>query len=225
MNKQTILVIDDEQQIRKLLEITLESNNYKVIQADKGTLGLTLAASYSPDLILLDIDLPDKNGQDVLKELRQWYEKAIIMLSVLNSEEIIVNALDSGATDYLTKPFRTAELLARIRNAIKRNNSEINETKLIFDDLEIDVLARVAKLNNEILKLTLTEYNLLLLFAQNQGRVLTQQYILKCIWGVGSQTEAQYLRVFVGSLRKKIEKNPSKPIHIITESRIGYRFQ
>jgi two-component system KDP operon response regulator KdpE len=225
MNKQTILIIDDEPQIRKLLEITLDANNYKVIQADTARLGISLIANHNPDLVLLDIELPDKSGQEILKEVRQWYSHAIIMLSVLNSEDDIVNALDNGATDYLTKPFRTAELLARIRNAIKRNLATNNETILKFDDIEIDVVARLVKRNNEILKLTSTEYNLLLLFAQNSGRVLTQQYILKNIWGVGSQTEAQYLRVFVGTLRKKIEQNPSKPVHIITESRIGYRFQ
>jgi two-component system KDP operon response regulator KdpE len=225
MNKYTILVVDDEPQIRKLLEITLETNNYKVIEADTAHLGISLMANHNPDLVLLDIELPDKSGQEILKEVRQWYGNAIIMLSVLNSEDDIVKALDNGATDYLTKPFRTAELLARIRNAIKRNQSNANDTILTFDDLEIDVVARVAKRSNKIIKLTSTEYNLLLLFAQNHGKVLTQQYILKQIWGVGSQTEAQYLRVFVGTLRKKIENNPSKPVHIITESRIGYRFQ
>jgi two-component system KDP operon response regulator KdpE len=225
MSKQTILVVDDEPQIRKLLEITLESNDYKVIQAENARFGISLVANYNPDLVLLDIELPDKNGQDILKELRQWYHNAIIMLSVLNTEDQIVTALDNGATDYLTKPFRTAELLARIRNAIKRNQGLDSNTILQFDDLEIDALARVVKLKNEIVKLTSTEYNLLLLLAQNQGRVLTQQFILKHIWGVGSQTEAQYLRVFIGTLRKKIEVNPNKPIHIITESRIGYRFQ
>lgn len=225
MNKHTILVIDDEPQIRKLLEITLEANDYKVIQAENAHLGISLVANHNPDLVLLDIELPDKSGQEILKELRQWYNNAIIMLSVLNAEEHIVTALDNGATDYLTKPFRTAELLARIRNAIKRNQVIDSNTILQFDDLEIDALARVVKLNNEIIKLTSTEYNLLLLLAQNQGRVLTQQFILKQIWGVGSQFEAQYLIVFVGTLRKKIEVNPNKPVHIITESRIGYRFQ
>ncbi len=225
MNKPTVLIIDDEPQIQKLLEITLDANNYKVIQADTAHLGISLIANHNPDLVLLDIELPDKSGQEVLTEVRQWYSNAIIMLSVLNNEEVIVKALDSGATDYLTKPFRTAELLARIRNAIKRNQSNANDSILIFDDIEINAIARLVKRNNAILKLTHTEYNLLLLFAQNHGRVLTQQYILKSIWGVGSQSEAQYLRVFVGTLRKKIEQNPSKPIHIITESRIGYRFQ
>ncbi len=225
MNKETILIIDDEPQIRKLLEIILETNNYKVIQAGTAHLGVALLANHNPDLLLLDIDLPDKSGLEVLQEVRQWYKNAIIMLSVFTGEDEIVKALDNNASDYLTKPFRTAELLARIRNAIKRNHSISSEITLIFDNLEIDIVARVVKLNNEIVKLTSTEFNLLLLLAQNQGKVLTQQFILKQIWGVGSQTETQYLRVFIGNLRKKIETNPSKPVHIITESRIGYRFQ
>ena len=227
MNKPTILVIDDEPQIRKLLEITLEVNNYKVILADTAQLGISLLLNHNPDLVLLDIDLPDISGHQVLVEVRQWYKNAILILSVINNEEDIVKALDHGATDYLTKPFRTAELLARIRNGIKQNHihSNSNDTKLVFDNLEIDIVARIVKNKNEIVKLTATEYSLLLLLAQNNGRVLTQQFILKQIWGVGSQSEAQYLRVFVGNLRKKIELNPSSPLHIITESGIGYRFQ
>ncbi|NHM02669.1 response regulator [Flavobacterium difficile] len=225
MNKAEILVIDDEAQIRKLLEITLESNDFKVIQAETGKQGILLAANHSPDLILLDLGLPDKSGHEILKELRTWYTKSIIILSVIDQEEDIVKALDNGATDYLTKPFRNAELMARIRAAIRRNTSENNAVISQFNDLEIDVVARTVKKNNEFLKLTSTEFNLLALFIKNEGRVLTHQYILKEIWGVGSQTETQYLRVFVGTLRKKIEENPNHPIHIITESGVGYRFQ
>ncbi len=224
MNKAEILIIDDEPQIQKLLEITLESNDYKVVQAQTGKEGITLAASYNPDLILLDIGLPDKNGQEVLKELKTWFNKAIIILSVQNNEQDIVRALDNGATDYLTKPFRTAELLARIRSAIRRNLGPEPNTLIESGDLQIDLAARTVKRKNEIIKLTATEFNLLSLFARNEGRVLTHQYILKEIWGVGHQTETQYLRVFVGTLRKKIEDNPNHPNHIITESGVGYRF-
>jgi two-component system KDP operon response regulator KdpE len=225
MNKAEILVIDDEAQIRKLLEITLESNDFKVIQAETGKQGILLAANHAPDLILLDLGLPDTSGHEILKELRTWYTKSIIILSVIDQEEDIVKALDNGATDYLTKPFRNAELMARIRAAIRRNTSENNAVISHFNDLEIDVVARTVKKNNEFLKLTSTEFNLLALFIKNEGRVLTHQYILKEIWGVGSQTETQYLRVFVGTLRKKIEENPNHPVHIITESGVGYRFQ
>ena len=225
MNKTEILIIDDEPQIRKLLEITLESNGYKVVQAETGKEAVIQAASHPPELILLDIGLPDKSGHEILKELRQWYNKSIIILSVQNNETDIVTALDNGATDYLSKPFRTAELLARIRSAIRRNQTPNNTTVVDAGDLQIDLAARTVKKNNEVLKLTSTEFNLISLFARNEGRVLTHRFILKEIWGVGYQTETQYLRVFVGSLRKKIEDNPNNPLHIITESGVGYRFQ
>lgn len=225
MNKAEILIIDDEPQIRKLLEITLESNGYKVLQAENGKEGIIQAASHPPELILLDIGLPDKSGHEILKELRQWYNKSIIILSVQNSETDIVTALDNGATDYLSKPFRSAELLARIRSAIRRNQSTNNTTIMDAGDLQIDLAARTVRKNNELIKLTSTEFNLLSLFARNEGRVMTHRFILKEIWGVGYQTETQYLRVFVASLRKKIEENPNNPLHLITESGVGYRFQ
>jgi two-component system, OmpR family, KDP operon response regulator KdpE len=224
MNKPEILIIDDEPQIRKLLEISLESNDYKVWQAETGKDGILMAANHPPELILLDIGLPDKNGHEVLKELRTWYHKSIIILSVQNTEADIVTALDNGATDYLTKPFRTAELLARIRSALRRNHPANIHHLVEFGDIQIDLAARIVKKKNDLLKLTSTEYNLLSLFVQNEGRVLTHQYLLREIWGVGYQTETQYLRVFVASLRKKIEENPNQPKHIITESGVGYRF-
>jgi two-component system KDP operon response regulator KdpE len=224
MNKAEILVIDDEAPIRKLLEITLESNEYKVWLAETGKEGILLAVNHPPELILLDLGLPDKSGHEILKGLRTWYNKAIIILSVQDSEEDIVKALDNGATDYLTKPFRTAELLARIRSVIRRNQTQNDNSLLTSGNLEIDFVARIIKRDNETLKLTATEFNLLALFMKNEGRVLTHQYILKEIWGVGYQTETQYLRVFVATLRKKIEENPNQPKHIITESGVGYRF-
>ncbi|HEX5624393.1 MAG TPA: response regulator [Saprospiraceae bacterium] len=224
MNKAELLVIDDEPQIRKLLEITLESNDYKVWQAESGKEGILMAANHPPELILLDIGLPDMNGHDVLKALRQWYNKAIIIVSVQNSETDIVTALDNGATDYLTKPFRTAELLARIRAAIRRNQSPNDKSSLTCGDIHIDLVSRKVRKNEESIKLTATEYNLLILFAKNEGRVLTHRYLLKEIWGPAYQTETQYLRVFIGTLRKKIEDNPNHPLHIITESGVGYRF-
>lgn len=224
MNKAEILIIDDEPQIRKLLEIALESNGYKVWQADNGKDGIIMTASHPPDVILLDIGLPDKSGHEILKELRDWYSKSIIVLSVQNSEQDIVRALDNGATDYLTKPFRTGELLARIRSAIRRNSADEKNSILVSGNLQIDLIARTVKLNGEPVKLTSTEYSLLSLFAKNEGRVLTHQFILKEIWGVGYQAETQYLRVFVGTLRKKIEEDPNQPKHIITQSGVGYRF-
>lgn len=225
MNKAEILVIDDEPQIRKLLQINLESNDYKVCQASSGKEGLMVAASHPPDLILLDIGLPDKSGHEILKELREWYNKPIIILSVQDNEVDIVSALDNGATDYLTKPFRTGELLARIRSAIRRSQHTENNSTIICGDIEIDLISRIVKRNGETIKLTSTEYNLLALFAKNEGKVLTHQYILKEIWGYSYQTETHYLRVFVGTIRKKLEENPHNPKHIITESGVGYRFE
>lgn len=224
MNKGEILIIDDEPQIRKLLKIVLESNDYKVVQASTGNEGINLAAHHSPDLIILDLGLPDESGHKVLLELRSWFEKSIIILSVRDSEEDIIKALDNGATDYLTKPFRTGELLARIRSSIRTNLEKEIQPIIISGDITIDLSSRIVTLKNKELKLTSTEYNLLVLFAQNQDKVLTHQYILKSIWGPGSQTETQYLRVFIAQLRKKIEKNPNSPEHFITASGVGYRF-
>lgn len=225
MNEINVLIIDDEPQIRKLLEIGLGESGCRIHQAASGKEGLLLAANHAPDVILLDLGLPDVPGRQLLKELRQWYSKAIIILSVQNSEAEIISALDDGATDYLTKPFRMGELSARIRSAIRRNNTEDDMVKIIVDDLEIDLAARVVKLYNEVIKLTATEYNLLALLAKNHGRVLTHHFILKAVWGMGYQAETQYLRVFIAQIRKKIEKNPNEPKHIITESGVGYRFQ
>ncbi|MEN9698921.1 MAG: hypothetical protein RLZZ301_119 [Bacteroidota bacterium] len=224
MNKAEILVIDDEPQIRKLLEITLESNQYKVWQAASGKEGIVMAANHPPELILLDLSLPDMSGHEVLKELKKWYTKSVIILSVINNEADIVSALDHGASDYLTKPFRSAELLARIRAAIRRTQQTETKPVVHFGELSIDFGARLVMRNQEAIKLTSTEYNILILLVQNEGRVLTHSLILKEIWGVGAQTETQYLRVFIRTIRKKIENNPHKPEHILTESGVGYRF-
>ncbi|MFN8166790.1 MAG: response regulator transcription factor [Bacteroidia bacterium] len=224
MNKTELLIIDDEAQIRKLLEITLENNGYKVTSATCGKEGITMAATRPPDVILLDLGLPDMNGQEVLTQLRTWYNKAILILSVLDDEEEIVRALDNGATDYLTKPFRTAELLARIRSAIRHHHLPNENTIIKTFSLEINLTDRIVLKNGEAIKLTNTEYKLLVLLARNQGRVLTHHYILKEIWGTGYQEQTQYLRVFIGTLRKKIEDNPDDPKHIVTESGVGYRF-
>ena len=224
MNPAEILIIDDEPQIRKLLQINLESNGYKVTLAENAKEGLILAANHPPALILLDIGLPDANGHEVLQRLREWYSHPIIMLSVLNNEQDIVRALDAGATDYLCKPFRTGELMARIRSSLRNRQGEMTDNTITVGTLQLDLTARVLKKHNEIVKLTGTEYNLIALFFRNEGKVLTHQYILREIWGVGFQSETQYLRVFVAQLRKKIEDDHNHPKHIVTESGVGYRF-
>lgn len=220
----SILVIDDEIQIRKLLEISLEANDYKVLFAIDGKEGIVMAASHQPDLILLDLGLPDEDGQDVLIKLREWYNNPIIILSVKSAEDEIVRALDSGANDYLTKPFRTQELLARMRTALRGNTLQNNEPTATFGAVSIDLASRTVKVKEEMVKLTATEYTLLTLLLKNDGRVLTHQYILKEIWGQSYSEQTQYLRVFVAQLRKKLEDDPNRPKYILTESGVGYRF-
>lgn len=224
MNSATILVIDDESQIRKLLEITLEANGYKTEFAVNAKEGLMLAANHPPDLVILDLGLPDDDGQNVLVQLREWFKNPIIILSVKSAEEEIVKALDNGANDYLTKPFRTQELLARVRAALRNLVGTSSEPIVSMDNIQIDFSARIVKVDNEVLKLTATEYTLLSMLIKNEGRVLTHQYILKEVWGPSYVDQTQYLRVFIAQLRKKIEKDPNRPKHILTESGIGYRF-
>jgi two-component system KDP operon response regulator KdpE len=224
MNNASILIIDDEAQIRKLLNITLQSNDYKVHEASTGKEGLQLVADHPPDLILLDLGLPDENGHEVLKHLREWFSNPIVIISVQSNELDIVKALDNGANDYLVKPFRTGELLARIRSALRKAATEPNIPIGNFQDLSIDFVNRIVKKDNVVIKLTAKEYSLLSLLARNEGKVLTHQYLLNQVWGALHQNESQYLRVFIAQLRKKVENNPNRPSHIITESGIGYRF-
>jgi two-component system KDP operon response regulator KdpE len=221
----TILIIDDEVQIRRLLEITLGASGYKIKEAVNGKEGIVTAPTYNPAVIILDLGLPDMDGQEVLLKLREWYLNPIIILSVRNSEDDIVKALDNGANDYLTKPFRTGELLARIRTAFRSLQRETDSNALLsFQDLTIDIPNHTVKKQDEFVKLTSTEFSLLSLLAKNSGKVLTHQYILREIWGFGYIKQTQYLRVFITQLRKKIENDHYKPQYIITESGIGYRF-
>jgi two-component system, OmpR family, KDP operon response regulator KdpE len=219
-----ILIIDDEIQIRRLLDITLSAYGYNISEASTGKEGLIKAAIVHPVLIILDLGLPDFEGFEILKKLREWFQKPIIILSVRNSEEDIVKALDNGANDYLTKPFRTGELLARIRVAIRQSQGNPDNPCLTFGDLTVDLGNHTVRKKNELIKLTSTEFSLLALLARNEGRVLTHQYILKEVWGMGYVEQTQYLRVFIAQLRKKIEDNPAKPEFLNTESGIGYRF-
>jgi two-component system KDP operon response regulator KdpE len=224
MNKAEILIIDDEEQIRRMLEITLKTNNYLVTEAATGNEGLIMASNHPPDLILLDLGLPDKDGMTVLQELREWHTGPVIILSVQDSEEVIIKALDKGANDYLSKPFRTGELLARIRSALRSSPTEESEPIVNSEDLQIDLLTRTVKKKGELVKLTNTEYNLLSIFARNDGKVLTRQYLLRAVWGPGFISQSQYLRVFIAQIRKKIEDDPNRPQYLLTESGVGYRF-
>ena len=168
--------------------------------------------------------LPDIDGHEVLKKLREWYFKPVIILSVRSAEEEIIRALDHGANDYLTKPFRTGELLARVRAALRTGENKTGEAVIVSGKVNIDLANHVVRKQEEIIKLTSTEFSLLSLLAQNRGRVLTHQFILKEVWGFGYIEQSQYLRVFIAQLRKKLEDDPAKPAMIVTESGIGYRF-
>ena len=224
MSKAEILIIDDEPQIRKMLEITLQTNGYLSKSAVSAKEGLIMAANHPPELILLDLGLPDENGHVVLQKLRQWYTNPVIILSVQKNEEDIIKALDNGANDYLSKPFRTGELLARIRSALRDSIAEDGDTTLNFNDLQIDLSTRMVKKNNQLVKLTSTEYNLLAILIKNEGKVLTHQYLLRAIWGPGFINQSQYLRVFIAQIRKKIETDANRPEYLLTESGVGYRF-
>jgi two-component system KDP operon response regulator KdpE len=220
----TILIIDDEVQIIRLLEITLRSADYRINEASTGRDGLMQAAMHPPDLILLDLGLPDEDGQSILVKLREWYVSPIIILSVRDSEDEIIRALDNGANDYLVKPFRTGELLARIRTVLRNYNRSESKSVIQSHDISIDLVNRTVRKGDTIIRLTSTEYSLLALLAKNENRVLTHQFILMKIWGPGYVEQSQYLRVFIAQLRKKIEDNPNHPVIIVTEPVIGYRF-
>ncbi len=222
-NKPTILVIDDEQQIQRLLELTLKQKGFTVRLASTGNDGTIMAASERPELIILDLGLPDLDGLQVLRKIREWSSVPVLILSVRASESDIVSCLDAGADDYLVKPFRTGELLARVRAALRHRQTLEEKSTFSTHGLTVDLQGRTAKRGNEFVKLTATEYSLLALFVRNAGRVLTHKFILEQVWGPAHVEEAQYTRVYVGSLRKKIEKDPSNPKILLTESGIGYR--
>ena len=225
MVQHTIVLIDDEPQIRKILSISLEAEEYRVIETANGKEGIVQTATQHPQLVIVDLGLPDMDGFTILKEIRSWSNVPVIILSVRNSEEDIVRALDLGADDYLTKPFNTSELLARIRANIRRSQQIESSSTITNGDLKIDFGKRLAYKDEEELKVTNTEYLLLLLFFRNIGKVLTHNYILKEIWGPSHVEDSQYLRVFIGQLRKKIEDDPSDPKYIVTDSGVGYRMK
>jgi len=217
------LVIDDEVQIRRLLKISLEANGYRVYEAANGETGLAEAAQRRPDVIVLDLGLPDLDGVTVLKRLREWSSVPVVILSVRDQEEEKIAALDSGADDYLTKPFSTGELLARLRVAQRHAKPSPDTAVFQNGNLEVDLVARLVKVKGKPVKLTATEYALLQLFIRHAGKVLTHRQILKEVWGPTYQEQTHYLRVYMTHLREKIEDIPSQPELLITESGIGYR--
>jgi two-component system, OmpR family, KDP operon response regulator KdpE len=220
-----ILVIDDEIQMRRLLRVTLESEGYKVTLAENAAEGIRNAETHRFDAVILDLGLPDLDGIEVLKKIRTWAQYPIIILSVRAAEQDIVSALDAGANDYLTKPFRSGELVARLRTSLRVFHSNASSTPIVeIQGILVDTDNHIVKKNGEPVKLTPTEFALLVLFIRNAGKVLTHNYILQQVWGPKFEGESQYTRVYVAQLRKKLEDDPNNPVFFLTEAGIGYRF-
>jgi two-component system, OmpR family, KDP operon response regulator KdpE len=224
--KNTILVVDDEPQILKMLGILLDVENYKIIESNCGKQAIRMAVSAKPDLILLDLGLPDVDGKDVITAIREWSQVPIIVLTVRSDDEEVVTALNMGANDYVTKPFNVDILLARI-NASLRSAAvqEAGESELCNGGLTMDLVRHEVFLNNERVAFTPKEYDLLRFFMVNRGKMLTHKEILKSVWGAAHGEDTTYLRVYIGQIREKIEDKTTKPVYITTEPGIGYRME
>lgn len=221
-----ILVVDDEHQIRRFLRITLEAEGHSVTEAATGREGVAKAATASPDIIVLDLGLPDLDGKEVLREIRVWSQVPVLVLSVRADEGEKVDALDSGAQDYVTKPFGTKELLARLRGLIRdRVQEDAIITRIEIDELTLDVVEHSAAIGDRDLALTPKEFDLLWLLASHPGRLVTQRMALETIWGPAHADDSQYLRVFIRQLRSKLGDSAADPTWIFTEPGIGYRFR
>lgn len=219
-----ILVIDDEPQIRRYLRVSLEAHDFRIVEAASGQEGLRLAALEKPDLVVLDLGLPDMDGQAVIARLREWSAVPVVVLSVRAEEADKIAALDAGADDYVTKPFGTGELLARIRAALRHTvGASVGVAVFTTGDLKVDLEKRQVFLKGEPVKLSPKEYDLLKLLVQHAGKVLTHQFILRQVWGPAHENDVQYLRVFARQLRQKIETDPAQPQLLQTEPGVGYR--
>lgn len=218
-----ILIIDDETQIRRFLRVTLTSHGYFVKDSGTGKEGLDEVAVFGPDLVILDLGLPDIDGLEVVRLLREWSKVPIIILSAKEQETDKIAALDSGADDYVTKPFGMGELLARIRAAMRHIAGGEEQPILQFEDLTIDLAHRRITIDEKEIKLTPIEYEIVKNLAINAGKVITHRYLLRTVWGPSYETDIQYLRVYMGQIRRKLERDPSRPRHIITEPGVGYR--
>ncbi|MDX2226427.1 MAG: response regulator transcription factor [Verrucomicrobiae bacterium] len=220
-----ILIIDDERAIRKLLQVTLTGFGFEVLEAEDGPRGLLEAAHLKPDALLLDLGLPGMDGLEVLRRFREWSQIPVIILSVKGEEETKIEALNAGADDYLTKPFSSNELAARLHAVMRRSSGPVSPEKFEWGPLSIDFAGKVVRKAGIILDLTPTEYHLLRILTQNAGRVMTHRQILREIWGPKGESQMPHLRVHITHLRRKIENDPSHPTLIITDSGIGYRFE
>lgn len=224
--KNTILVVDDEPQIRKMLNIFLDASDFKVEESDSGKQAIRLSATLKPDLILLDLGLPDIDGKEVITAIRQWSQAPIIVLSVRSGDEEVVAALNLGADDYIVKPFNVDILLARVQANLRKSAvREAGEPELVNGPIRMDLVRHEVFLNNEKIALTPKEYDLLRYFIINRGRMLTHKQVLKEVWGPAHAEDTQYLRVYIGQVREKIEDVASKPRIIVTEPGIGYRME
>lgn len=223
MSEPVVLIIDDEIQLRRLLRLTLEANGYRLYEAATGRDGLAVAATLKPDIIVLDLGLPDMDGLETLRRLREWSRAPVLVLSVRGSDEDKVALLDAGADDYLTKPFRTGELLARLRAAQRHAQPGADSPVFHSGPLTVDLANRVVLLNDVVVKLSVTEYALLRAFVQHAGKVLTHRQLLREVWGPQYESEIQYLRVYMTMLRRKLEKDPANPALLLTEPGVGYR--
>lgn len=224
MKSKRILVIDDEASIRKFLRISLESQQFEVVEASSGGEGLQEIVSRKPDLIILDLGLTDMNGQDVITKVREWSTVPIIVLTVQDSEEEKVQALDAGADDYLTKPFSVPELTARIRVALRHAQPLQQEVVFQSGVFKMDFAGHLVHLDEQEVKLTATEFSLLQVLVKNAGKVVTHRMLLKEVWGPNSVEHTQYLRVYMGQIRKKLQVREDSPELITTEAGVGYRF-
>jgi two-component system, OmpR family, KDP operon response regulator KdpE len=220
-----ILVIEDEPAMRRFLRASLVANGYRLIEASTAAEGTVLARSHNPDLILLDLGLPDLDGIELVKAFREWSSRPIVVLSARGREEDKVLALDVGADDYVTKPFGVNELLARMRVALRHADRATDEPVITIGALSIDLTRREVRRDGRELHLTPTEYKLLALLAKNAGRVLTHRQILAEVWGPGSVDQTHYVRVHMAELRKKVEHDPARPKSIVTEPGVGYRLR
>lgn len=223
-NGPRILVVDDEKAIRRFLHTSLTANGYAVFEAVNGADALTAVVNHRPDVVILDLGLPDIEGTEVTARLREWTQLPIIILSVRGQETDKITALDAGADDYLTKPFGVGELMARIR-VVLRQAANTNQAESVFttDGLEVDLARRLIKIGGQEVQLTPTEYDLLRVLVNHAGKVLTHQYLLREVWGMGYEAEAHLLRVNISNLRRKLEQNPARPRYILTEPGVGYR--
>jgi two-component system, OmpR family, KDP operon response regulator KdpE len=220
-----ILIIEDEPPIRRFLKASLSNAGYRVSEAVAGEEGLRLAAAQPPDLVILDLGLPDVDGQDVLQRLREWYTSPILVLSARDQESQKIRALDSGADDYVTKPFGIGELLARMRTAMRHSHRVGPEaTTITIGDLRVDLAARLVYRKGQEVHMTPLEYKLLVTMLKHAGKVLTHRFLLREVWGPQDSQENHYLRVFVASLRRKLEDDPARPRYMLTEQGVGYRF-